>query len=582
MAVIRILFGAAFTIGASMALGAMLLRRMRLKLHRTEAALFAFLSGSAALSLLAFALCLVQQAKAGVFLALGLAAIATWGWGALTGARRTSTRVDARPLSPLPQPWWLLFAVVFLAFFTCYLINAMAPEVSPDGSGYHLGNVARYWRHGGFAWDYHSIYASMPQGMEMLFLVAFCFGRHSAAAMVHAAFQTVLPLLVLCYGRRFAMPRAGAFAAIIIYACPVIGIAGISAYNDVAVATLLFAVFYLLQVWDEERSDNLLILSGLMCGFAVGVKYTSAAILPLALAFVVWRGARWTRNILRFVLSASLMAAPWLIRNWIWLGDPVAPFLNAVFPNPFWSATSEKAYLAGLAHYPGSPGAWEILRQVTAVGGLVPGMLGPVFLLAPVALLALRTSQGRRLLLAALIVSVPAFFNTEVRFLIPAVPLVALAMGMALANSWGALPALAVFHAFISWPSVLDIYADRNAWHLRDLPLRAALRIEPESQYIQDHIGNYALKSAIERAVSPGEKIFSLAGRPAAYLDRDIIVGYESSFGERLQNLLGQGNAAALKGQGIGFLLMDDSDSINPHGVKPIAKANETTFYRID
>ena len=59
------------------------------------------------------------------------------------------------------------------------------------------GNVARYWRHQGFDWNYHSIYSSLSQGMEMLFLVAFAIGRHPAAAMVHMAFQATLPLLIL-------------------------------------------------------------------------------------------------------------------------------------------------------------------------------------------------------------------------------------------------------------------------------------------------------------------------------------------------------------------------------------------------
>src|SRR6059058_1989054 len=109
----------------------------------------------------------------------------------------------------------------------------------------------RMWRHHGFVWDYHALYAYLSQGMEMLFLVAFAFGGHSAAAMVHFAFLTSLPLLMVCYGRRFGFSRPAVFAAILVYASPVIGMAGVVAYNDLAVANLIFAVFYLLQVWDE-------------------------------------------------------------------------------------------------------------------------------------------------------------------------------------------------------------------------------------------------------------------------------------------------------------------------------------------
>ena len=50
---------------------------------------------------------------------------------------------------------------------------------------------------------------------------------------------------------------------------------------------------------------------------------------------------------------------------------------------------------------------------------LIGGMFGPVFLLAPLGLLALRLKSGRRLLLAALVFALPAYLNTGTRFLIP-------------------------------------------------------------------------------------------------------------------------------------------------------------------
>ena len=158
--------------------------------------------------------------------------------------------------------------------------------MSPDGTGYHLGNVVRMWRSHGFDWDYHSMYSYFSQGTEMLFLMAFSFGRHAAAALVHFTYLCTLPLLMVCWGRRFGFAKAGIFAAILIFASPVIGKDGISAYNDLAVATLIFAVFYLLQVWDELRSSNLLILIGLLSGAAYAVKYTAFLSLPFALAWV--------------------------------------------------------------------------------------------------------------------------------------------------------------------------------------------------------------------------------------------------------------------------------------------------------
>ena len=162
-------------------------------------------------------------------------------------------------------------------------------------------------------------------------------------------------------------------------------------------------------------------------------------------------------------LPAAIMIAPWILRNWIWLGNPSAPFLNQWFPNPYYHAGMEHIYINGLSHYEGIKHNWEIPLQLTLRGGLVTGLFGPAFLLAPFALLSLRKRHGRRLLLAAAVLAIPAYFNTGARFLIPAAPFVALGMGLGLSDSPGVLPAIAIFHAVVSWPSVLTRRQERRS-----------------------------------------------------------------------------------------------------------------------
>ena len=586
MAMLSAILGAAYTVAVCVALGSLLVRRLGLEFCRLEAALFEFVSGSACLSLAVFLLCIIHAARLPVFLAGGTAAIGWERWRARGAPRRKS-------LPAMPRPWMLLFTVVWAAFFVCYLVNAAAPEISPDGSGYHLGNVARDWRTGGFDWEYHSIYSSLGQGIEMLFLVAYAIGRHPAAALVHMTFQAALPWLLVCYGRRFGFPGVGAFAGLVVYACPVAGISGASAYNDLAVATLIFAGFYLIEVNYQNINLNSMFLCGLLAGYSYAVKSTAGLMLPFAAGMA--RGRRW----LALTLGAAAMAGPWLIRNWIWLKNPAAPFLNSWFPNPYWSAAAEHEYLSGLRHYPIFKSYCDFISQVTVLGGLVPGMIGPAFLLLPLALLALRNPHGRRLLAAGAVYSIPAFLNIDTRFLIPALPFFALALGLALQNSRGMLPAVALFQAVLCWPSVMTAYCDPNAWRIRGIPLRAALRLEPESQFIASHVGDYALKDAIERTVPPGERIFSFAGRAQAYIERDIVVGYESSQGWRIQEALERAaaansgrRAAALraKSEGCGFLLVNDADTVardikqnmNDWGVTRVAEANGTAFYAIE
>src|ERR1035437_215194 len=569
--VANILFGAAFTVAVSVALGALLVVRLRLTLYRWEAELIEFVAGAGCLSFLIAILCTLHIARKGVFQWGGLAVIALALWQAKGAPRRKS-------LPAVPLTWMAAFFLIFSTFFIYYFFNALAPEVSPDGSTYHLGNVARIWRLHGFAWDYPSMYAYLSQGTEMLFLVAFTFGRHSAAALVHFAWLCTLPLLMVCWGRRFGFAKAGLFAAILIFASPVIGKDGISAYNDLAAATLIYAVFYLLQVWDESESPNLLILIGLLAGAAYGAKYTAFLTLPFAITCgcLSRRRSPFRRDLLYLLIPALVMVAPWILRNWFWVGNPLAPFFNSWFPNPYYHAGMERIYAETLSHYTGIKHYWEIPVQLTLRGGFDGGIFGPVFLLAPFGLLALRFKSGRGLLLAALVFALPAYLNIGTRFLIPCAPFLTLAMGIGLAEVPAALPVVMLFPALVSWPPVLSTYCDPWNWRISSFPARVALRLDPVDPFILKSIGDVALKLPIELAVPSGERIFSFAGRPEAYIDRDIIVSYESTLGNLANDILWSPQAhKPANAQHFKFL------PVTTRGVRVVNIASGTDFWTV-
>jgi hypothetical protein len=73
---------------------------------------------------------------------------------------------------------------------------------------------------------------------------------------------------------------------------------------------------------------------------------------------------------------------------------------------------------------------------------------------------------------------------------------------------------------------------------VRNIPIAAALRLEPEARYLPEHLKDYSMKVPLETLVPPKAKIFSLDSRAEAYLDRTIAVGYESSLGNLALELL--------------------------------------------
>ena len=258
--------------------------------------------------------------------------------------------------------------------------------------------------------------------------------------LVHFAFLVALAWQMVRYARRAGFPRLGICAALLVFASPVVGKDATSAYNDAALACVAFTLFSLLQAWDEERTPiKLLIPIGLIAGFAYAIKYTGGVGNRLC------NGVRGLEELAEQGSAAPLLTVsacsrlwstghpPWMVKNWLWVHNPVSPFFNHLFPNPYRNDLVRKRLPA--ISYP--------LRfdqpMADSVGGSrerasLWASSGPSSCWRRSRCLALRRREGRQLLLAAAVFGSTYFGNIGARFLIPPLPFVALAMMLGLAN----------------------------------------------------------------------------------------------------------------------------------------------------
>ena len=81
---------------------------------------------------------------------------------------------------------------------------------------------------------------------------------------------------------------------------------------------------------------------------------------------------------------------------------------------------------------------WQAPYETAVRGGILGGLLGPVFLLVPIGLLSLKWSLGRQAILAAAVFASTYPANVGTRFLIPAAPFLAFAMAMSI-TQWRAM-----------------------------------------------------------------------------------------------------------------------------------------------
>jgi len=537
LTVLRILFATFFVYWMCRAAGYLLLRVLSFTLRRSERYFFEFLAGVPLVSSLVFLLASTHLVYTRLLVTVGAAIMIC----AVVLSRRAPEHNRPAEYPPLSLTWRIVFWLPYLVFAGLYIVTAMGPEISPDGTGYHVGLIARYYEHRGFYSVATNQFAGLGEGIEMLFLIAFALGRHSATATVHLLFLLTLPFGMMAWSRRAGVPKAGIIGALLFYLAPVVGKDGTIAYIDVATAAVVFAMFFFLELWRNEQLERALVPAGILAGFAYACKITASTAIIYAFLCVAVVSIRRRekigvlRPVALLVGFASLMAVPWMLKDAIQFGNPFFPLFNHWFPNPYQYPMVEMEMRRLMMSVSGVTFS-QIPYQAT-IGGKLFGVLGPVFVLAPLALLSLRTKAGRVLALAFVPIFLPYFTNIGARFLIPSLPFLALALGIGLLSIPRIGMALAVTavlaHAGLSWPENMNAWSPGFQWRIDQTSWRLALRLTSEKDFLEKFWPDYKPGLLLDQFVAPGERVFSPGMGQMAYHHREILGTWDSAAARR-------------------------------------------------
>ncbi len=546
-----VLAGGALTVVTSCLLGRIAVgsqKQLRGKLTVAEGWLLSFAVGCGLLSLLVFLLCAARQFSDAAVLLTAAGVLAGWyRWGRWRWPARPADGTGSTRISQF------LLVVPATVYGVLYLVHTLAPETRTDAMGYHLGLVQRYYRAGGFVPLTTNLYAHLSQGAELLYLFAYSIGRESAAKLVHLSFLVACTGSIVCLARRLGAPLAGTFAAVVFFTCPVVIPDATSAYNDCALAFALFASACVLALWWQDREPDWLALLGILAGFAFSVKYTGAVAFaaPAAAAASVLARKDGVRAALRIVavcaIPAAVLGLPWLLKNAVITGNPLAPFFNSWFPNPYVSVEWEAAYTFAMRSYQAGPfSRWEQLLTAPfelVLGKRYAGSLGWMALLAPIGLLAWRRPPARWLLAAAAVCALPWLANAGARFLIPAVPFAMLAAGLAVTSlprhiAVAAVALLLGFQSVSSWPGSRDFWYYSDLWSVEGFPWRAALGLEPEKWHLARNVKSFLLADELNRRADAATRVLSFGNLPEAYFQAELLVSYQALENQDLADAL--------------------------------------------
>jgi len=325
-------------------------------------------------------------------------------------------------------------------------VRALAPPTTYDALMYHLEGPRQFLQLGRLAPLVEPHPANMPFTVQMLYLLGLAFGSDELPSLLHLTLAMLLGLATFSFGRRFFGARVGWLAATILLSAPTVAFYAPVANIDFGWAFFDFLAVYAFAIWTQDRRTHWLTLAGLAAGLSLGSKYLgllTCSALALGIVVETMRDGRFrpTRSawlLAQLLVPAALVAAPWYLKNWLWLGSPISPIW------PYLGATQTPAIDAYLAQ--NMNGGRTIVDHL-----LVPfrlfrpdpefplARLSFVYALIPLYVLVRKHRMVSYLLvLAALHVAVWSQISGTIRYLAPIFPALSLAVAYVLAEAAGA------------------------------------------------------------------------------------------------------------------------------------------------
>jgi Flp pilus assembly pilin Flp len=260
-----------------------------------------------------------------IVMALGIIACArnifAWLKSVLTGITAAFKHLSA---------FEILLLAYLCAIFLIQLVQSFAPPIKYDALIYHLTLPKIYLQQQKISDIPWLVMSGMPQTTEMLYMTVMAMAGETAPLVLNWFFG-ILTALGL-FG--FAADRLNSKSALIGVVSLFAGYTVVSAlswgYVDWAGCLFGLGMLVSLVVGQQHKSTTLFFLSGLFAGLAFSSKYTAGVLFLcgfIALSIYTWKEKlNYLRNIWQYCLGAGLMALPWLVKNWVFTGNPIYPF----------------------------------------------------------------------------------------------------------------------------------------------------------------------------------------------------------------------------------------------------------------
>ena len=266
----------------------------------------------------------------------GFAAVLVLGlaWEVFHLFRRLSP-ISWNPIQSIGPSYMFLFFAGLVYVGLTLLVN-LTPETFYDSMVYHLA-VPEYWlSHHGLSDFPTNFFSNYPYGAETYFLSGLVFQGTESAKMLHAVALGICALLAGGWARELGGPRSGYLTLGLVLTLPHFAINTWTTQVEGFLALAVVLFIYALNRWAGSQTPQWAFAAGLFAGLAVVVKYNGAIVIVAALAVLIFqKNVRKGEDIWKpaFLFAAAFLftAGPWVLKNWIYTGNPAFPYFTSLF-----------------------------------------------------------------------------------------------------------------------------------------------------------------------------------------------------------------------------------------------------------
>lgn len=339
--------------------------------------------------------------------------------------------------------------LVFILVFTFLNLSmALTPPISKDALIYHLVGPKIFIQGHGIGFISGNFYTNFPFTTEMLFTMGMLLKGAILAKLIHFSFGLLTVVAIFHWTAAKSSVSTGLLSAALYYTLPLVAKLSGWAYIDLSLAFFVLVMTTAFLDWKESQHGGLVALAGIFGGLAMGIKYSGMVmVLIIVLGAVLFlrkrdipRDSQMGTTAIKVLIIAIVVAAPWYLKNWMFTGNPVYPFLYSLFGGREWSQEMARMYTLFLSFVGSEPGILNYLKlpwDVCFVGGggrpNFDGYIGPIFLLVPVLSMAIRPKLVEiRLMLffSAVYFVLWGMLVQQLRFLVPIFPVLCIVLAL--------------------------------------------------------------------------------------------------------------------------------------------------------